>query len=71
MAATSMNDAGNVELIDRPGDRDAAVLERLAEVLEDPAAELRKLVEEEHPVMGQAHLARPRDDSAADEARRR
>src|SRR3954466_5119897 len=48
-------------------DRDAAVLERLAEGLERRTRELGELVEEQDAVMGKARLARSRDRSAADE----
>ena len=51
------------------GDGDRALLERLAQRLEDVAAELGELVEEEDAVVGEADLARPRDGSAADEGR--
>ncbi len=48
-------------------DRDRSLLERLAQRLEDVPAELGQLVEEEHAVVGEAHLARPRDGPAAHE----
>ena len=52
-------------------DRHDAVLQRLAQRLERRAAELRQLVEEQHAVVGEAHLAGLRQRAAADEARRR
>ena len=51
------------------GDRDVAVLQRLPQHLEHVALELRQLIEEEHAVVRQAHLARPGDLAAADQAR--
>ena len=67
MAATSMKADGNVTRVAGPGDRDPAVLDRLAQVLEDLALELGQLVEEEEPVVGQADLARLGHEAAADE----
>ena len=49
------------------GDRHHPVLERLAQRLERAAPELRQLVQEQHAVVGEADLARPRDGAAADE----
>ena len=48
------------------GDRDPPLLERLAERLEHVAVELRELVEEQHPVVGERHLARRQARSATD-----
>src|SRR5947207_929842 len=49
-------------------DGDAAVLERLAQRLEHVLLELRQLVQEQHPAVGERHLARPRRAAAADQA---
>ena len=60
IAATSWNRAGNDA---RPSTRETdhdAVLERLAQRLEHRPCELRELVEEEHAVVREARLARPR-----------
>ena len=51
----------------RARDGDDAVFEGLPERLEGAATELRELVEKEHAVVGQAHLARPRGVASADE----
>ena len=48
------------------GDRDATFLERLPQHLEDPAIELRHLVEEQHAVVRERDLAGPRNRTAAD-----
>ena len=45
----------------RAGDRDPAVLQRLAQDLEDPAIELRHLVEEQHAVVREANFAGARE----------
>src|SRR5262249_44242243 len=50
-----------------PRDADPAVFERLAKRLGGVAPELRKLVEEEHAVVREAHLAGARRFAAADE----
>jgi hypothetical protein len=42
------------------------LLERLAQDLQDMAAELRQLIQEEHAIMGQRHLARHRHVAPAD-----
>ncbi len=47
-------------------DGDAIVLQRLAQNLDYVLAELGKLVEEEHPVVGKADLAGARHRAAAD-----
>ena len=53
-------------------DRDHTVLERLPQRLEHGPCELRELVEEEHTVVREARLARPRGGrAAADDCRRR
>src|SRR5262249_31666479 len=51
------------------GDCDAALLERLSQRLERGPRELRELVEEEHPAVGQRYLAGPWSGAASDEAR--
>ena len=51
------------------GDRDRAVLERLAERLERRARELRQLVEEQHAVVRERRLAGSRAGPAADDRR--
>ena len=51
----------------RPRDHDALLLERLAQHLEDTPSEFGQLVEEQHAVVGQRHLARTRRLSAADQ----
>ena len=51
----------------RPGDGDLAFFQGLAQDLQGGAAELRQFVQEEHPVVGQAHLPGPGDGAAADE----
>jgi hypothetical protein len=51
--------------------RHAPVLERLAQRLERRARELRQLVEEQDPVVGEARLPRRGHRPAADEPRRR
>ena len=70
VAATSMKRVGKIARALAAHDRDAAVLERLAQRLERGARELRELVEEQDAVVGQAGLAGRRDRAAADEARR-
>ena len=50
-----------------PRDGDPAVLQGLAQDLEDVLSELRQLVEKEDPVVREAHLAGPRDLAAADQ----
>ena len=55
----------------RADDRDAAVLERLAERLEARAGELGQLVEEQDAVVGERGLAGRRRGAAADQAGRR
>ncbi len=52
-----------------PDDRDAALLERLAERLEHVPVELRQLVEEQDAVVGQGHFAGRQARAAADHAR--
>jgi hypothetical protein len=51
------------------GDAHFAVLERLAERLERRAAKFGKLVEKEHAVVRETHLAGAGHVAAADEAR--
>ena len=41
------------------GDHDRGVLERLAQALQHMAGEFGQLVEEQHPAVGERHLARP------------
>ena len=60
IAATSWNRAGNVSRPAGPDDRDATVLERLAQRLQDVPVELRQLVEEQDAVIREGHLARRR-----------
>ena len=55
----------------RAGDGDPAVLQRLAQHLQHVARELRQLVEEQHAVVRQRHLARPRDACRRRSGRRR
>ncbi len=55
----------------RAGDVDAALLERLPQRVDRRRREGADLVEEEHPAVREAHLARPRDAPAAHEARGR
>jgi hypothetical protein len=43
------------------------ILKRLAQDLEDVAAALRQFIQEEHAVVCQRHVARPRHLSAADQ----
>jgi hypothetical protein len=50
----------------RPDDRDPALLERLAQRLEDIPAELGQLVEEQHALVGAGHLTGGQDRSPAD-----
>jgi len=54
----------------RPHDCHAPILERLAQCLQGRPRELRELVQEQHPVMRQHHLADTSPLRAADEARR-
>ena len=63
-----MKRAGKREAGGRAGDGHRAVLERLAQNLEHVLLELRQLVEEEHAVVGERHLARPGHVAAADQA---
>ena len=49
------------------GHHDATVLERLPQTFERVAPELRELVQEEHPVMRQAHLSRAQERRPAAE----
>jgi hypothetical protein len=58
---------GKGDRADHPGDCDAALLERLAQHLEDVLAELRQLVEEQHAVMGERDFAGSWDTAAADQ----
>ena len=60
-----------LRLARRARDRDAARFERLAQHLEHVAVELRQLVEEQHAVMRERDLARPRIAAAADQRHRR
>ena len=53
----------------RADDRDAAVLDRLAQRLERRARELGELVEEQHAVVREHDLADPAAPRAADQAR--
>ena len=55
----------------RPGDVDAALLERLAQRVEHRGREGADLVEEEHAVVGEAHLPGARQPAAAHEPGRR
>ena len=55
----------------RAGDADHAVLERLAERLQRRPRELGELVEQQHAVVGEARLARPRAGAASDDRGRR
>jgi hypothetical protein len=52
------------------GDGDHAVFERLAQRFEHGAAELGQLIEKQHAVVRQRHLAGPGDGPAADQRRR-
>ena len=52
-------------------DGDAPCLERLAKGFEDRAAEFRQFVEEQHALVGERDLARPRMRAAADHRRDR
>jgi len=53
----------------RSGDGDLAFFQGLPQHLQGGAAELRQLVQKEHPVVGQAHLPGPGNSAAADEPR--
>ena len=53
------------------GDADLAGLERLAQRIEHRALEFGQLVEEQHAEMGEADLARPHPQPAADQRRHR
>ena len=53
------------------GDADLAGLERLAQRIEHRALEFGQLVEEQHAEMGEADLARPHLEPAADQRRHR
>ena len=68
IAATSWKRAGNVAAPAGAGDRDPAVLERLAERLEDVAVELRQLVEEQDAVGRPGSPRRAQARAAADHA---
>ena len=54
-----------------PGDRDDAVLERLAQRLEHGPRELGQLVHQQHAAVGEARLAGPRHRTTAHDRRRR
>ena len=54
-----------------PSDRDPTLLERLAQRLEHVPVELRQLVEEQHAVIREGHLAGRQSRTAADHRRRR
>ena len=56
---------GEAERHGRAGDAERAILQRLAEHLEDVAREFGELVEEEHAVVGQAGFAGARHAGAA------
>ena len=58
IAAMSENRAGNATLDARARDDDAPVLQRLTQRLERGARKLQQLVEKQHAVMREAHLAR-------------
>ena len=58
---------GILHAVPRPRDDDPPLLERLPEHLEHAAPELGQLVQKQHPVVGQRHLARTGRLSAADE----
>ena len=53
----------------RPGDPDLPLLQRFAQAVQDVAAPLEQLVEEQHPVAGLADRARPGHPAAAAEQR--
>ena len=71
IVATSWKRAGKSACPCDAGDRDDAVLERLAQRLERRPLELRQLVEEQDAAMREARLTRPRAGAAADDRRRR
>ena len=62
---------GKLRLAGGPHDRDPARFERFAQHVEDGPAELRQLVEEQHPVVGERDLARPGRDPASHQPDRR
>ncbi len=65
-----MKSAGNTACSLRPRNRDRPLLQRLSQQLEHVARKLRQLVQKQHPVVRQAHFARPRHPrAAADQAR--
>jgi hypothetical protein len=61
-----LEDRGEADGSAGPRDANAAVLERLAQRVEHVAIELRQLVEEEDPTMGEAHFAGREARAAAD-----
>ena len=67
IAATSWKRAGIGDMGVGAGHGHAAALQRLAQRLQRGAMELRQLVEEQHAVMGERHLARPGARAAADQ----
>ena len=69
MAAVSMNRDGIGQGPGRARDGDHAVLDRLAQHLQDLAAELGEFVQEKHAVVGQGYFARPRQAPAARQSR--
>jgi ADP-ribose pyrophosphatase len=66
--ADELEARGEHDVTADPSDLDGAVLEWLPESLEDGSRELGELVEQQHPVMGKAGLARPRPATAADDS---
>jgi hypothetical protein len=65
----NQHDAGGIgDAGKRPGDGDPAVLHRLAQDFEDVLFEFGKLIQKEHPVMGQGDLARFRSVAAANQS---
>ena len=66
VAATSMKRDGKTSAL-APDDRHASVLQRLAERLDRRALELRELVHEQDPAVGERGLPRPRRVTAPDE----
>ena len=71
IAATSWKRAGKRDAGIGAGDDGFAGFERLAQAVEHGGRELRQLVEEEHAVVGEADLAGPDAQTAADQCRHR
>jgi hypothetical protein len=65
--AMSRRDTPTERWVPTAGDGHLAGLQRLAQIFKDAAPKFREFVEKEDPIVGEAHLPRPRIRAAADE----